>query len=291
MSIDKLDRSFAIVTPSYPPDLKRCELLVESLDRTAPHVPHYLIVDRCDRPAFSHLKGGSRYLIESEAILGNWILRVPGRGGFWVSLKTPPVRGWIMQQIKKIGAIKIIPERTLVFCDSDVAFFRRFARDDLLVNGKVGLLDFELDSEDIRQWTSVARRLLGLSSMSSGYRNHVGYMVCWNRETVKAMQDRIEASTGVNWQVALARTFRFSEYMIYGIFVREVLGYCAVDHAPLEVDLIRTNWGVASTINSAINSAFAEFGLRTLGVMIHSRYGVDPALYRYRLERLWATIA
>ena len=45
-----------------------------------------------------------------------------------------------MQQIKKIAAIKEIPEQTLVFCDSDVAFFRRFRRDNLLVDGKIGLL-------------------------------------------------------------------------------------------------------------------------------------------------------
>jgi hypothetical protein len=46
------------------------------------------------------------------------------------------VRGWIMQQNKKIAAIKAIPERTLVFCDSDSAFSRYFGTVDLLVQGK-----------------------------------------------------------------------------------------------------------------------------------------------------------
>ena len=86
-SIERADHSFAVVTPTYLPDLKRCELLAESLDRCAPQVPHYLIVDRCDRSAFRHLEREQRQLIESEALVGNWMLRMPGRKGFWLSLK------------------------------------------------------------------------------------------------------------------------------------------------------------------------------------------------------------
>ena len=286
-SIEKSDRSFAIVTPTYLPDLTRCELLAESIDRTAPHVPHYLIVDRRDRPAFSHLQRGRRRLIESEAILGNWIWRMLGRRGFWLSLRAPPVRGWIIQQILKIGAIEVIPERTLVFCDSDIAFFRRFDRDDLLVNGKVGLLDVDFNNDITRRWTVTARRLLGLSPYGGLYRNHTGNMICWNRETVKALQQRIETSTDLNWQVALARTLSFSEYTIYGIFVREALGYHEVDHAPSAVPLVKPSWGMALTTESAIASFFADFDPRTVAVMIHSKDAIDPARYRPHLERRW----
>ena len=58
------DRSFAIVTPSFLPDLPRCELLVEFLERVSPQVPHYLIVDRRDLAAFRHLERGKRRLLE-----------------------------------------------------------------------------------------------------------------------------------------------------------------------------------------------------------------------------------
>ena len=275
------------MTPSYLPDLARCELLAESLDRTAPHVPHYLIVDRCDRPAFSHLQSGRRRLIESEAILGKWIFRMPGRKGFWLSMRAPPVRGWIIQQILKIGAIEVIPEHTLVFCDSDTAFFRHFDRDDLLVDGKVGLLDVDFNDDIRRRWTATARRLLRLSPFDGGYRNHVGNMICWNRATVNAMQQRIETSTGMNWQVALARTISFSEYTIYGVFVREVLGYDNVDHAPSAVPLVKPSWGLALTTDSAIDAFFADFDPQTVAAMIHSKDGIDPARYRHHLERRW----
>ena len=286
-SIERADHSFAVVTPAYLPDLKRCELLAESLDRCAPQVPHYLIVDRCDRSAFRHLERDQRQLIESEALVGNWMLRMPGRKGFWLSLRAPPVRGWILQQILKIAAIQAMPERTLVFCDSDVAFFRRFDRDNLLVDGKVGLMDVPFVNDDRRRWTATARRLLGLPAQDGGIRNHVGNMICWNRETVKAMQGRIESCTGINWQVALARNFSFSEYMIYGIFVRELLGYNVVDHAPSTVPLVKGTWNGPLTTDSAIDAFFADFDPQTVAVMVHSRDGIDPARYRRHLQRLW----
>jgi hypothetical protein len=267
--------------------LARCELLAESLDRTTPGVPHYLIVDRRDWPAFRHLAGGRRRLLESEALVGNWLWQMPGRKGLRLSLRAPPVRGWIFQQILKIASIEAISERTLVFCDSDTAFFRSFDRNSLLVDGKVGLLDVEFINDETRQWTAIARRLLGLPPQGTGYRNHVGNMICWNREALRAMQQRIEASSGVNWQVALARTLRFSEYMIYGIFVREVLGYDAVDHAPCPTRLVKPSWGLALRTESAIDAFFSDFDPETVAVMIHSKDGIEPARYRHHLERLW----
>jgi hypothetical protein len=292
IDIAESDRTFAIVTPTYGPDLLRCELLAESLDRSAPSVPHYLIVDRRDLPAFRHLAGGRRRLIESETLVGNWLWQMPGKKGLRLSLKAPPVRGWIFQQILKIASIEAIAERTLVFCDSDTAFFRKFDRATLLIDGKVGLLDVEFGNEETRQWTEIARRLLGLPPQGDGhrdhiYRNHVGNMICWNRETIRAMQRKIENNTGVHWQVALARTLKFSEYMIYGIFVREVLGYDAVDHAPSPARLVKASWGLSLQTDSAIDAFFSAFDPQTVAVMIHSKDGIDPARYRHHLERLW----
>jgi hypothetical protein len=284
---EKPDPSFAVVTPTYFPDLARCELLAESLDRIAPEVPHYLIVDRRDRAAFRHLEGGRRRLIESEALVGKWLRRMPGRKGYWLSLRAPPVRGWIIQQILKIASIKAIPERTLVFCDSDTAFFRPFDHDDLLIGGKVGLLDVEFINDETRRWTATARQLLGLPAHDGGYRQHVGNMICWNRETIEAMQRQIETSTGVYWQVALARTLRFSEYIIYGTFVREVLGYDATDHAPSPAWLVKASWGIELTSDAAIDAFFADFDPRTVAVMVHSKDGIEPARYRHHLERRW----
>ena len=75
--------------------------------------------------------------------------------------------------------------------------------------------------------------------------------------------------------------------MIYGIFVREVLGYNAVDHAPSTVPLVKASWNAALTTDSAIDAFFADFDPQTVAVMVHSKDGVDPARYRPHLERRW----
>jgi Family of unknown function (DUF6492) len=287
-STEEPDRS--IVTPTYLPDLRQCELLAESLDRNTPGVPHYLIVDRRDRTAFSHLERGMRRLVESEALVGSWMRRMPGRKSFWLSLKAPPVRGWIVQQILKIASVDEISQRTLVFCDSDVAFLRPFGLDHLLVDGKIGLADVEYWNDEIVRWTKVARRLLGLSPRDDGYHNHVGNMICWNREIVFALRERIEKSTGTKWQVALARTPTFSEYILYGVFVREVLGYDAVDHAPSSAPLVKASWGTVLKTDSDIDAFFSDFDPSAVAVMVHSKDGVDPARFRRHIERHWRAV-
>jgi hypothetical protein len=282
--------SFAIVTPTYWRDLARCELLAESLDRCAPDVPHYLIVDRRDRPTFAHLSRDQHKLIESESLLDHGFWSVPGKSGWWLSLRAPPVRGWILQQILKIAAIKAIPAQTLVFCDSDTAFFRRFGRENLLVQGKIGLLDVKYENEDIRRWTVTSRSLLGLAHSEGEYRNHVGNMVCWNRDTIEALQQRIERVTHTQWQLALARTLSFSEYMLYGIFVREGLGYDAANHAPSGIPLIKALWSHGSPKGSEIDDLFCDFDPRTVGIMVHSKVGIEPHQFRSRLEDFWSCL-
>jgi Family of unknown function (DUF6492) len=281
------ENSIAIVTPTYWRDLARCELLAESLDRCAPRIPHYLIVDRRDRRMFAHLVHAQRKIIESEALIDTCFWRIPGESGWWLSLRTPPVRGWLMQQIKKLAAIEAIPENTLVFCDSDSAFFRSFRRTDLLVEGKIGLLDVEYDNNDIRRWTATSRRLLGIPHVDGEYRNYVGYLVCWNRNTVKALQNRLEQVNQMRWQLALARNYTLSEYMLYGVFVREFLGYVATDHSPSDVPLMKALVGQTLSNSNAIDELFSDFDPKTIGIMVHSKGGIEPSQFRDRLEQLW----
>jgi hypothetical protein len=195
-----------------------------------------------------------------------------------------------MQQIKKIAATKTIAEPTLIFVDSDMAFFRRFCRDDLLVQGKIGLLDVDYVNDDIRRWTVTARRLLGLPQWDGGYRNYVGYLICWNRDVIAALQTRIENATGMPWQIALGRTLSFSEYMLYGVFVREVLGYERTGHAPSDVPLVKALWGRGSENGSEIADLFSNFDARTIGIMVHSKDGIEPHRFRHRLEEYWAKL-
>ena len=278
---------FVIITPSYPPDLERCALLVESLDRCCPGAKHYLIIDRRDISLFRGLASSRTELLESEALIEPWLRRLPTRHGFWVSLRTLPVRGWMMQQMRKIAVADALSCQNLVFCDSDMAFIRSFGLPDLMVDGELGLLDVPYQDKESRRWTRDARHLLGLSKDTGETRGHVGQMICWRRDNVLAMQQRIEAFCGMSWQQALARLSTVSEYILYGVFVREVIGYEGSGHKPSQVPLVKTSWGSDITTHQALDTFFSDFDPRTIAIMAHSKDPIDQVRLRQLIEAQW----
>ena len=112
-------------------------------------------------------------------------------------------------------------------------------------------------------------------------------MICWNRETIHALQGRIQAHSSLDWAIAVARESTFSEYVLYGVFVRELVGYDAVDHTPSAVPLVKASWGYDLTTENRMAAFFSKFDPRTVAVMIHSKDRIDLAGLRLHLERHW----
>lgn len=280
---------FALITPTYLPDLHRAELLVESVQRCAPGLTHYLIVDHRDLRHFRHL-GDRATIVTSEDLLPWWIHRLPGRRSVWLSLRSRPSRGWIVQQIRKIAAASQIASDVSIFCDSDLAFIRPFDPTSCLhrsSDDSVALLDVEFVNDEMRNWTAIASTLLGLEAASVVPRGHVGNLVCWHRRNVLAMIERIEQTTHDDWYRALMRLRTFSEYVLYGVHTREVLGYESSGHYPWAVPLVKASWGVDLRNSSAVSRFFSDLDPTTVAVMIHSKDGIDPSTYRDYLAALW----
>lgn len=276
----------AFVTPSYPHDFERCALLVESLDHCCPQARHYIIVDRHDMKKFAGLASERTVLIESETVIDRDMHRLPAGGGIWVSARTLATRGWIMQQIRKIASSRVLTEETLIFCDSDMAFIRPFDDTALLVDGSFGLLDVAFENAQSHEWTRVARTLLGLPQ-GGAVRGHVGQMICWRREVMNAMQNRIEHVVGVPWQRALASLRTFSEYMLYGVFVREYLGYDRAQQAPSQVPLVKTSWDSEVTTPTGLRLFFETIETRNIAVMAHSKDPIDWHSYCNLVRSEW----
>lgn len=92
-----------LITPSHLPDLQRCELLLETADKHVSGMAgHCLIVDQSDMPSFAHLQSNHITLIAKEDLLPGWIKKSPWPRKWWLSTKTMPVRGWILQQVVKL---------------------------------------------------------------------------------------------------------------------------------------------------------------------------------------------
>jgi hypothetical protein len=277
---------FTLVTPTYLPDLERAELLVESVQRCCPDLPHHLIVDHRDLRHFRHLADRAT-IVTSEDLLPWWLHRLPGRRSLWLSLRSRPTRGWIVQQILKIAAAAQVPD-VAIFCDSDVAFIRSFQPSLTLSRGdSVALLDVEFVNDDIRKWTASAHALLGLEPGTVTARGHVDSMVCWRKDNVRAMIERIETTTGTDWRAALMRLPTLSEYTLYGVHTRGVLGYERAGHHPSTLPMIKPSWGLDLRDQRVFHDFFSDLDPVTVGVMIHSKDGLDPARYREQLLAIW----
>ena len=224
----KTSNSYALVTPSFRLDLERCLLLAESVESwVAPHVRHYIVVDRRDAELFKPLASKRTSILIVEETAPQWLFRVPGIRRFWFSLRSRPVRNWILQQIVKLSVPSAVPEDVLLCTDSDVFFIAPYDPRDFERDGKVPLF-VETGQRGLiplnDQWHRVAAGLLGLPTESSYDTNYIGNVIPWRRDTVLAMQQRIEEVAGKPWQVVLASQNVFAEYILYGLFSQMISG-------------------------------------------------------------------
>ncbi|VEG58011.1 Uncharacterised protein [Mycolicibacterium aurum] len=233
--------SYALVTPSFRLDFDRCALLVESVERwAAPYLRHYLVVDRRDVPMFKPLESARTRILIVEDIVPNWLIRIPGVRRFWFSFRTRPVKNWILQQIVKISIPNAVDDDVLLYTDSDVFFvapydpraYERDGRVPLFVEtgqrGKIANND---------RWHAIAARILGLPEEQEYDTNYIGNAICWRRDNVLSMQRRLESVGHRKWERTVAPLYRFSEYILYGLYVTEVLGE---DSGHWNDDTIRT---------------------------------------------------
>lgn len=280
-------KSIAFITPSYGPDLGRCEILVESVRRFAADVNHYIVVDRQDRSIFAHLAGPRTIIVPSEEVLHPAFHRIPGRKGVWLSFRALPLRGWMAQQLMKLGAPGYAGEDVFVCLDSDMAFVRPFQADHLLERGRLGLLDVDYAGGLVPTWTEVAADLLGLPRTDCPPRGHVGEMIVWTREHLLQLHSRMETVKSLPWQIAIARKRTFSEYVLYGTFVRCALGYPRSAHVPSVQPLVRQPWAHDFSTPEGIRDFIGNIEPGNIAVMIHSKYDLTAADLRPHFEHAW----
>lgn len=244
-------RAAAIVTASYAPDFERCRLLCETIDQ---HVTgfsrHYLLVAHEDVALFRQLENTRRVVVDERDLLPGWLhsFRDPTslfRRRIWLSLRTKPLRGWHVQQLRRIGIAAHSGEDALVFCDSDVVVLKPFDCASLWRGGDLRL--FRRDralagegNEDQKIWSANAGRVLGIAAPAVSPHDYIATFIAWRRDAVVAMRERIETVNGVNWVEAIGATRRFSECMIYGRHADEVMG--GKGHFTASEELCRVYW-------------------------------------------------
>ncbi|EJN08095.1 DUF6492 family protein [Herbaspirillum sp. YR522] len=230
----------AIVTPSYRNDFEYVKDLSASLDRYC-RVPfkHILIVPESDRSMFSVLQSANRIVMTKEAVLkrhGFFKLPLPKRlviPGLidrrfkeqWYKLGVGRLSGWVIQQLIKLAATEYTDAEVMVFVDSDVLLFRELTADDLYIDGALKLTQKPIHAGMTShiEWHRNALKLVGAEDFKGDLFNYIGQLICWRRDVLQQLQQRITEVTGEDWIVALAKKRDISEYILYGVFVEAVL--------------------------------------------------------------------
>lgn len=236
-----------LVTPSYYRDFERCKLLCESVERFVDaKVDHYVMVAERDEKLFAPLRSKRVHVMRQEDVLPWWLFQIERNPKWWLSLKSPPLRGWLIQQLVKLAVDGIVDADAYVFVDSGCVFVRPFDPSFYVRDGKVLLFreqgpQFRVETN--RKWHKIAADVLGLPVQKEYDTSYVGSLVSFSRRNIVKFHEHIEKRTGRGWMESLAWKTTFSEYVLHGVFCEQVLK----DDAQVFFDdsiLVFSHWGL-----------------------------------------------
>lgn len=280
--------SLALATLSYGPDFSRCQLLVNSVGQLSQTpMRHYVIVDRRDYSMFQALANANTEILTVESLLPSWIRRFPLVNRAWLSFRTPPIRNWVLQQLVKLAFARRAAEPVTVFVDSDVVFVRPFDLTSFAQPDQTRLFRVpEFYSPDFEPLYEAAYRLLGLEGYRYGVTrpNYIGNLISWRQTNVIALCDRLEQVGGRPWLETLARAKTLSEYILYGVFVDQVLGN-ASGHSYDWSPLCHEYWRPCPLDDYQLAEFFAAVQPHHVAVMISAKARIAPDRYRHHLHR------
>ena len=283
----------ALVTASYRGDFERCRLLCESIDRrVGGHSRHLILVEPRDLSLFRQLSGPRREIVDERALLPRFLRAFPdpanmGRRRIWLSPYGPPLRGWHVQQLRRLAIAAALDETVMVSLDSDVVFVRDFAVGHFQDNGRVrfyrrpGLVTGlkEPYRSEHRAWARTAGDFLGLPQHPVNEDGYVASAIAWRSDTARDMRRHIENEGGRDWMKQLASTRGLSECVLYGRFVDEVEGH-PERHLAGEDNLCATVWSGEAMDREALDSYVAGLAPHQVAIGIQSFIGTDLAVIR-----------
>nr|WP_233507739.1 DUF6492 family protein [Spongiactinospora gelatinilytica] len=229
-----VSRKLAVITPSYGPDSELFgELHRSVLHHTSEDTVHHVIVPTADQAVFARFAGPRCRIWTEPELLPRRYVRVP-RSGLWANLRRPwpPVRGWVIQQALKIAAAANVDADVALLLDSDVVLVRPTHAENFTTDDRLSLYRVEdgvhAGMDRHIKWHHAARGLLGLpATRALPLPDYVSSLNFWDPALVREMQERITKVTGRHWMDAFNSHLHISEFILYGVFVDEVVGATA----------------------------------------------------------------
>lgn len=299
--------TIAILTPSFRPDFDRLVQLHESvLEFTDESVTHHVIVPRRDLPLFRALES-PRLRVWAEAdFLPAGFVATDGLAAAVKKLRFlpsmvrfsalnlrrpwPPVRGWVLQQLLKLSAGPKLGACAVVIIDSDVVLLRPMPAALFFRDETVRLFEMPnaitSDMDRHVKWTQTAHRLLGLPVPESGaHPDYVAGIITWDPELVTACLARVEKVTGKSWATAIAAQLHFSEFILYGTYVRHFGSKEQLSFTEPST-MCHSYWDPEPLTGSRMEQFIAGFGQSDVAVHIQSNSSTPEESTRQVLHAL-----
>jgi hypothetical protein len=283
----------AVITASYRPDFERCKLLCETMDRfVTGFTRHYILVEHGDVPFFRQLESDRRVIIDERDLLPGWLRSFPDptslfRRRIWLSLHTQPLRGWHVQQLRRMAVAFHLQERTLVYCDSDVVFLKDFDCASFRRNDRLRL--FRRDNAlaqpvayNHHLWSRNAALAFGLPAEPPSLHDYITTLIAWDAAAVREMCTLIERKHRRHWIEVIGSEREFSECMLYGRFVDDV--HSGAGHFHDRTELCRVYWFGPAPSDALFHDFVDEMEGDQVAIGLQSFIGTDVA----RIRRLIA---
>ena len=266
-----------VVTPSYARDYQLCRDLNRSIGlNCAKRVEHHIVVPRKDVPLFRALASSRTGHPRCGGVASD-MLKMPAVN-LWVNIKRPwpPIRGWITQQLVKLSTAASLEADAVLLVDSDMIMVAPTDLDSFRQDGKLemyrnpGAVHPGLPRH--RMWLESARGLLGLGPCEIGnLTDYICWPCLWDPQIVRSMLQHVESVAGESWQSAVASQLHFSEMMLYGTYVDEILG-----GPPVATSLMKSiSYSEESPLTAAeISKMLLSSPTDVLAVMISAKSGI-----------------
>src|SRR5579863_6974991 len=279
----------ALVTPSFARDFELCRALNESVLRFVPApVKHYIFVDRRDLALFQSLEGPRTVIAAIEDILPPGFFKVPFSKKWWVSLSAQyPAKGWLVQQLAKLSATRVLQERVVVNMDSDVRFIRPVDLNLFASQGKTRLYRKPggiVAGMPHVDWHRNVSRLLGIKPDEIPMVDYVGNVISWDRRVALDALAHVELITGLPWHVAFTRGRSVSEYLLYGLYVEKIAGHQSAGVWIDERSWCHTYWGPQPLLEGEVEPFVSELKPDDVAFSIAGYTGTDDRISEAALK-------